>query len=312
MNPTTQNHQPGRPPRKKQLPALSLVSYLLAFAVVGGSAVAQSLSPDPSDLWRDPILPRGLATAGTGPPSDSSCCGRSMACRLFRMPSALPTDPVGLEADIDPVPAEAAGAPNDRDSTGDGRLKIAIGTDNPFFAFRRPGDPGGVGFYRLHSQVLLFDSEKVGLSMGLRAVTPAGLEADGVADGPTVLSPHFAWFHEVGDGTAVQGFIGKNLRANSRWSDSLERQINYGVALQRPVLGTESTPGRSVHLFLEALGRYRVDGDPSQRALPNWELLPGIHWRLGETWWMSGGIMMPLNAPRPDAHLWQITCSWQF
>jgi hypothetical protein len=230
------------------------------------------------------------------------------------MPSALPSDPVGLDSESDAVPNEpdAPGVLSDREWARDGRLKVALGTDNPFFDFRRPGDPGGVGFYRLHSQVLLFDNQRTGLSMGLQAVTPAGAEADGVADGPTVLSPNFAWFHEMANGTAIQGFLGKNLRANARWPDSLERQINYGLALQRPLPGIESAPGRSVHLFLEALGRYRVDGDSSQRAPLNWDLLPGIHWRLGESWWMSGGVLMPLSAPRPEARLWQITCSWQF
>jgi hypothetical protein len=230
------------------------------------------------------------------------------------MPTAIPSEPVGLDTDNDAVvnDADAGGAGNERDAARDSRFKLAVGSDNPFFDFRRPGDPGGVGFYRLHSQVLLFDNQKTGLSMGLQAVTPAGLEADGVADGPTILSPHFAWFHQVGNGTAIQGFVGKNVRANSHWSDSLERQINYGLALQSPLPGTESTPGRSVHLFLEALGRYRIDGDPSLRSPLNWELLPGIHWQLGESWWMSGGILMPLTATRPDARLWQITCSWQF
>jgi hypothetical protein len=82
--------------------------------------------------------------------------------------------------------------------------------------------------------------------------------------------------------------------------------------LQSPLPGTNNMPGQSVHLFVEALGRYRIDGDPSQRTALNWELLPGVHWRLGENWWMSGGILMPLGLPRPDAHLWQITASWQF
>lgn len=227
------------------------------------------------------------------------------------MPS---TNPVGLETDTDVGMSELEppGVMTERESAGDGRLKVAVGTDNPFFDFRKPGDPGGVGFYRLHSQVLLFDNQRTGVSMGLQAVTPAGLEADGVSDGPTVLSPNFAWFHEIANGMAIQGFVGKHLRANSRWADSLERQINCGLALQSPLFSADSAAGRSVHLFLEALGRYRVEGDAAQRPPFNWDLLPGVHWRVGDNWWMSGGILMPLGAPRPEARLWQITCSWQF
>lgn len=227
----------------------------------------------------------------------------------------MPTfDPVGLDSDNDTVVSEAVapGCTNEGDSAADNRFRVAFGTDNPYFDFRRPGDPGGVGFYRLYSQAMLFDNQKTGLSMGLQAVTPAGLDADGVADGPTILSPHFAWFHEVGNGTAIQGFIGKNLRANSHWSESLGAQINYGLAVQSPIPGTENTASKSLHMFVEALGRYRMDADPTQHAPLNWEVLPGLHWRLNESWWMSGGILMPLSAPRPDPRLWQITCSWQF
>jgi hypothetical protein len=282
--------------------------------LLGNPSVAQSIPGSPSDLWNEPVLPRSLILTPNGSTGDVAAASRGNYCRLFRMPSTYPSDPVGLDSDNDSIGDESAAlvAASDRDSTADGRLKVAVGTDNPYFDFRKPGDPGGVGYYRLHSQVLLFDNQRTGLSMGLRAVTPAGLEADGIADGPTVLSPHFAWFHGVGDSSAIQGFIGKDVRANSRWSDSLERQINYGLALQSPLPGIDPAPGRSVHVFLEALGRYRMDSDPTQRTALNWELLPGVHWRLGESWWMSGGVLMPLTAPRPDARSWQITCSWQF
>jgi hypothetical protein len=255
-----------------------------------------------------------LALTPSAQTGDAPAGSRGNCCRLFRMPTAYALDPVGLDTDSDSaVDAGAApGAAGDRDAADDGRLKVAVGTDNPYFDFRKPGDPGGVGYYRLHSQVLLFDNQKTGLSMGFRAVTPAGLDADGVADGPTVLSPHFAWFHDVGDGTAIHGFIAKDVRANSRWTDSLERQINYGLALQSPLPGIDNATGRSVHLFVEALGRYRMDSDSSQRATLNWDLLPGVHWRVSNSWWMSGGILMPVSDLRPDARSWQITCSWQF
>jgi hypothetical protein len=308
MKQTTQMH----PPRDRGswgFSSLALTAGLLLVTGLDSPATAQALPSCPSDLWREPILPRNLTTISNPPTGDSPAFLRGTFCRLFRMPTV---DPVGLDTDNDPIlsDGDAPGCSSENDSAGDSRLKVALGADNPYFDFRRPGDPGGVGFYRLYSQALLFDNQKTGLSMGLQAVTPAGLDADGIADGPTILSPHFAWFHEMGSGTAIQGFVGKNLRANSHWSDSLGAQINYGLALQSPIPGTESTPNRSVHMFVEALGRYRMDGDPTQHG--NWELLPGLHWRLNESWWMSGGVLMPLGTPRPDAHLWQITCSWQF
>jgi hypothetical protein len=309
MNQTTQIQQPRNRSSGESTPFV-LAAGLLLITLYGSPATAQGIPGCPADLWREPILPRDLATISSSQGGDLPSFLRGNPCRLFRMPT---TDPVGLDLDNDTPAneAEAAGGSCQPDSTSDGRLKVAIGSDNPYFDFRRPGDPGGIGYYRLYSQVLVFDNDKTGLSMGFQAVTPAGLEGDGVADGPTILSPHFAWFHEIAGGTAIQGFVGKNLRANSHWSDSLGQQINYGLALQSPLPGIESTPSRSVHMFLEALGRYRMDGDPTQHG--NWDLLPGLHWQLNESWWMSGGVLMPLGGtPRLDAHLWQITCSWQF
>jgi len=314
MNRPMQNYRPGKVQGEWKPPLGAFASCLLLLPFLSGGAAAQPIPGSPSDLWREPILPRGLALESSSQSTDVLSNVRGPSCRLFRMVSAYPYDPVGLESDND-TPANdgsAPGASNDREPAGEARLKVSLGSDNPYFDFRKPGDPGGVGFYRLHSQMLLFENQKTGLSMGLQAVTPAGLEADGVADGPTILSPNFAWFHEIGNGTAIQGFIGKNLRTNSRWSDSLERQINCGLALHRPIISPDNGPGQSVHLFLEALGRYRVDGDPALRPPFNWDILPGVHWRMGDNWWMSGGILMPLGVPRPDAHLWQITCSWQF
>src|SRR5439155_8215555 len=145
----------------------------------------------------------GLSLLTSPQAGDVLSASRANPCRLFRMPL---TSPVGLDSDSEAALNDAATA-NDRDLSGDSRVKVAVGTDNPFFDFRRPGDPGGVGFYRLHSQMQLFGNQKTGLSLGLQAVTPAGLEADGVSDGPTVLSPNFAWFHQIRNGTAIQGFV---------------------------------------------------------------------------------------------------------
>jgi hypothetical protein len=261
------------------------------------------------DPWRDPILPRDLGD-GSRQTGESPASAKSSLVRLFRMPSALPASPLGAGEGIDNAPIDAS---DPASSAGkDLRFLLSMGQDNPFLDFRLAGDPGGVGFYRFHSQVLLVDGGKTGLSMGLQAFTPAGLEADGVQDGATVLSPNFAWYHQIGDGPALQGFVGKNLRANSHWADGLERDIQYGLALHSPIPGLDSVSGRNLHLFLEALGRYHFETDPPVRTPANWELLPGVHWQVNSSWWLTGGILMPLGATRAENQLWQITCSWQF
>jgi hypothetical protein len=245
--------------------------------------------------------------------TDSSSAARDARVRLFRIPSAFPTDPLGLDSDNDSSASFDASPSGDNSSSGDGRYRLALGTDNPYFDFRRPGDPGGVGYYKLHSQMLLFDTENTGMSVGFQAVTPAGLEADGIADGPTMLSPNVALFYELTKGTAIQGFVGNHLRANSRWTSGFGRRLQCGLALQSPFPGSEVDDYRSLHLFVEALGRYRYDGNADQRGPVNLELVPGLHWRLGESWWMSGGVLMPLGGPmRYDGRMWQVTASWQF
>jgi hypothetical protein len=177
-----------------------------------------------------------------------------------------------------------------------------MGLDNPFFDYRWRNDPGGVGFYKLHSQVQLVDQGRTSLCLGLQAVTPAGLEVGGLADGPTVFSPALAWFQELGQGAALQGFVAKNFRARSGWTDDLETNIHYGMALQYALPGLAFCPRQSFHLFVEALGRYRYDGETIPGRSMNWEFIPGIHWRMGEKWWLEVGA----------AKTSIITCGWHF
>ena len=44
------------------------------------------------------------------------------------------------------------------------------------------------------------------MSMSLQALTPAGQQTGGLANGPTVVSPAFFLFHDLGEGQAMQGF----------------------------------------------------------------------------------------------------------
>ena len=41
-------------------------------------------------------------------------------------------------------------------------------------------------------------------------------------------------------------------------------------------------------------------------------MLPGLHWKVADNWWMSGGVILPVGAPRSEPGLWQFTCSLQF
>src|SRR5262249_20250125 len=149
----------------------------------------------------------------------------------------------------------------------------------------------------------LLESSSSGLTLGCQAITPAGLEADGIADGPTIFSPSMAWYQELADGTGLHGFVGTRLRANSRWLDNLDRGIQCGLAIHRPLPFTGTDPGKGLFMFVEALGRYRIASDATAVPGSRLEILPGLHWQLKDNWWLSGGIIMPVGTPHPDANI---------
>ena len=298
------------PPRALTTPWLSTAGLLLA-CLLGRPAFGQevrAVAPDPTE---DPILPRPFDLGRWATDSAPSAAARARCVHLFHMPTGFLSDPVG--ADLDPD-ADAAAVPVPDPDGDDLPVQAALYLDKPYFDFRRPGDPGGLGFYRIHTQLQVVENETTGCTLGLQAVTPAGLENDGIEDGPTVLVPNVALYHELFGGLEVQGFLGKNLRLRPGWEDHIKHSLDYGVALAHPVPGfdVDSGPLPRVDFFLEALGRYRMAGEVRPGGPAAWDLLPGLHWRMGESWWLSGGVLLPLTAPRFDASGWQLTCSWQF
>jgi hypothetical protein len=277
--------------------------FLLA-CLTAGPAAGQG--PD------EPLLPRFLDVGRwAAPDGERPSALRNRCLRFFRMPSGIAGDPVGADFDSDLAPEADARRPADPDDR-DLPVQANLYTDNPYFDFRRPGDVGGPGFYRIHTQMQLFETETTGCTLGLQAVTPAGLENDGLADGPTQFYPNLALIQELFDGLALEGFVGKNVRARSGWEDHVGRSLHYGLAVAHPLPGFDSGSLPQVHFFVEALGRYRMDGEARPGGPAAWELLPGLHWRMGDNWWLSGGVIVPLNAGPRETGLWQVTCSWQF
>ena len=126
----------------------------------------------------EPVLPRDFSIRLERQTGEFEAMART-PLHLFSMPTAIPQNPLALDVDddvLDPNALEASPPDNNR-------LQVSLGMDNPFFDFRRAGDPGGVGYYKLYSQALLWDSRTTTLSVGLEAMTPAGLDAEGVATG---------------------------------------------------------------------------------------------------------------------------------
>jgi hypothetical protein len=251
------------------------------------------------------IFPRDIAIGSVTADSSGATTPRTNRIRLFRIVPGFPTEPVGLDFD-DPTPADSLVAAD----SGPSWLQVAFDGDNPFLDLRRRGDPGGVGYYRLCSQVQLFDSPTTSCSVGFRAVTPAGRESNGAADGPTFVSPALSFFQALEGDFALQGFVGKNMRLDLRGQPPLHHGVEYGMALNRPLTDGTSGQGR-VYMFVEALGRYRYDGS-SDAPQAVWEMVPGVHWQMSDNWWLSGGWVLPMTAPRTENGQWQISCWLQF
>jgi hypothetical protein len=287
----------------------------LAVVLVGGLRTqAQELPSIYPQSLDGLVLPRRIATldaadrAGAAEPLSPSA-----RFSLFRMPTGFLSDPIGLDSD---EPGGVWADRNDNAATPaadvNGRLGLALGTDNPFFDIRVGGDPGGVGYYKVHSQYQLFGDRNTSCSVCVQAVTPAGPENDGAPTGPTVLSPNLALSHEVDGGWTVHGFVGNRLAARPGWTDCMGRAVQYGLAVQSPLTAFSRPAGPGVHMFVEALGGLGRSPEPSLNRPAGWGIIPGVHWRLTDSWWVSSGLVVPVGNNRPDTGLVQITCSWRF
>jgi hypothetical protein len=313
------NRQPqaaGRSGRRRQVTTLPrtlsrhgrLLIALAGVWLAESRALAQAEPEPPKELLQQPTVGRDLSAAlacPPAPPDDPAAQGRTARFRLFRMMPGFLSDPPGLDSGDDPVVVgdPAANLFAGKDADGPNWIQVTLGADNPFFDFRWRGDPGGVGYYRVHSQVQIFDCGSTSLCLNCQAYAPAGLESGGVSDGPTVISPSLGWFQELAGGTALQGFVASNIRPAWRIADRLDSGFHYGVAWQCPVpLLTNSCDNTGVYLFMQALGRYRYEGETQQGRPAAWEFVPGVHWRVADSFWMSVG------ASRSS----MLTCSWRF
>jgi hypothetical protein len=186
-------------------------------------------------------------------------------------------------------------------------LQVNASSHNPYLDVRRAGDPGGIGYFRVTSQMQLFESRSSGFAVGLRAVTPAGRESDGVDTGQTIVSPSLSFFHTLDDGTGIQGFVGQNVRIDSLPSGPI-RGVQGSVSVQRPlVMDVDGSSG--VYFFVQTSCRFRYSTTTTTDASPSvLEVLPGLHWRIYENCGLSGGVILPVNGERTDRSMWQVTC----
>jgi hypothetical protein len=286
------------------------VTLALAGSLFTGTAcLGQDRFTLPGDGDQAPLLPPDIAWR---PDSDPANAAKAPRLHTFRTPSGCMSDIVirtDAESNTDPTLRSSKD-----DDFLDSHVEVALVQDNPFFDFRRPGDLGGVGYQRVYTEVALLDTGKSCLSLNCHAATPAGLECDGVADGPTRFSPALTWVQDLGGGAAVQGFVARTMRAQLHAFDGSQRNFEYGMVVQHPVPGLDAdTGGPRVFVFVETLGRFRPeDGSSGSQPMTRWDVVPGIHFQAGDNWWISSGVMLPVGPARTDGGLFQMTCAWQF
>jgi len=273
-----------------------------------GSALGQSFAFDPSSLWEETPAPvyGELPLLGFTDAPDASGQRAAREPRLFRMPSRW------LDDNSDLAPGGGTPAPADDSPDDDGRLQVVVGADNPNLDIRRPGDLGGLGYQRYATQMMIAGDETTTFHLNLQALTPAGPENNGLTRGPTIVFPSLSGYHDLGDGSALIGFVGKPARASVESLEGLDSNIRYGFAFQQPLFDPLPGPKQQIYFVVQALGSYRVANDWGQAPPGGWEIIPGIHWSASERCWLSSGWLVPVGGSRADSGVWQLTCSWRF
>jgi hypothetical protein len=244
------------------------LSHLLTLAaclapLTPARALAQ-LPASPFDVYREP-------TSFTDEPTRSAPPPTTPRLPLFGMTSFL-QNPL----DIDDSDTS--------DADGDSGVLVSFGRYRPNFDFNPYSERRPVGYQKAHAQMQVAEMGPTAVFVTVQTLTP-GDGDDGVSRGPTTVSPSFGWFHDLGSGAGVQGFLGQDLYAHSRWSDGLGTRVRGGVGVQYPVPGLTSELGDTGWFFmLQARGYYRYD-DLSDGV--SWKIAPGVHYRASDSCWLS-------------------------
>jgi hypothetical protein len=266
---------------------------LTVFAVcwLGARASAQDIFANPPTFAQDPILRRAFSTILNGSDDDFGAAAKSNPIRIFRMLPGFISDPLSLCGnDDDPsVDGPASGS-------GPRGVTVSFGSDNPYLEPRSAGDPGGLGFLRFYSQVQVVDLGSTSVCFGMQAWTPAGIENGGVSQGPTVLSPGLAFYQDLGLGMGLHGFADLSYRTLKQTGQS-----HVGLAVQCPLHNWERPEDQEFFLFVQGLGYTGPITGTYDRDL-NWQLCPGVCWRVNDSFSMSVGA----------AKQGMLTCSWRY
>jgi hypothetical protein len=280
---------------------LPLFSSLLLAAVVPSRTAAQIPAQETPDPWAAPAVSDDVANRLLfgAEPFQPTVTPRTPRISMFHMLPGFLSEPMTILSKDSPVVDDADSAVPDAGAGSMEGLVVSMGAYNPYFDLRRPGDPGGVGYNQLHSQLQVVELPSTSVCLGVRAWTPAGLDVGGVQDGPTTVAPGLGVFHDLGYGAGLHGYVDQNFQGVCKTHGPLQ----YGMGVQCPLTPWAEPSDGSLYFFVEAVGNYDYVGASYRQGRPqNWDVVPGLHWRVNDTFSMSFG------ATRSSMVTWM----WQF
>jgi hypothetical protein len=162
---------------------------------------------------------------------------------------------------------------------------FALGAYRPNFDFRPTGERRPLGYYKVYSQMQLGDVGATSVYLTVQGMTPSDGDLAGVSRGPTSVNPAIGWFHDLGDGVALQGSFGQDILAHTHWSEGFGTRLQCALGVQYPIPGVCNVEaGQGWYFFFQARGYYRYE-DTSDGVW--WKVFPGLHWRAGDDCWLS-------------------------
>lgn len=231
----------------------------------------------------------------------SSAVAMARPVGLFEMLAVYERErPAGDLEQADRAAEKVPGPAEKADQWAD--LQVVTGVYYPYVDPRRRGDPTGPGYNKFQSRWQVVDWGSTNIRLGLDALAPAAVESGGIPSAPTTLSPGFLWCQNFGNGIQLQGSVGQNFQALSRWAEQLD-SLRALFRFECPLLPAAE---HGVVLFVQALAHCRASDDNAylnwQRGTTFWEFTPGVQWRFRDK------ASISLGASRWNL----VTCSWQF
>lgn len=111
----------------------------------------------------------------------------------------------------------------------------------------------------------------------------------------THLTSIFACFQDLGNRFGLQTHVGLEARFGDNQSGEAHYHVNGSAALTR-TFTDEVTCFSYFTVFVEAFGGMAIDHHFGRSTF---SFLPGMRWEICKSWWIAGGVEVPVTAPHP-------------